>query len=839
MHRWARGTSERPSYRLANEEMVTGMAVGRRIRIVGAGALGVVLLAGGLAAAGARDNCGMAQPPSLGQRAEASWERVEHKLSGEPAETETEGMAAICAAHFELEERAGAGATGPADYLTTKFSSGVDISLDQIRQARTQAGKVPQGDQQNWSYVGPSNIGGRIVGLVTDPTKPDTLYVAASGGGVWRSTDAAKTFTPAWPAQQNQTMGALERGGDGTLWAGTGEANPPGGGLTFFGDGIYSSTDGGVSWQNRGLGDSAAIGRIAVDPSNPDRIFVAASGSPYKPVSERGLYRSEDGGQTWHQVLAPSNDTTGAIDIVIDPQNPKRMLAAMWDHHRTAGSRTYGGVGSGLFRSLDGGTTWTRVENVTKRSDGDTSGLNSDASLGRIGLGIAPSHPDRVYVITGTQYGAEKGFYVSDDFGTSFTAGGKAGGNSSYQWWFAKIWVDPANPDHLFSADLNMRASTDGGKTWAPLAGLHADQHALAWDPKVPNRLYIGNDGGVYRSEQNGATGTFVHAEVQPFNQSYHLAVAQDDADRLATGLQDNGSVRSWTAAAPPADLTQFNSYGGGDGHWVLIDPTDHNIYYECLQQGTCHGYQDANGTTTRWNFGTRHSSRITTDAPMAFDPKDPSIVYFGGNVLDRSTDRARTFTAISPTGADDLAGGPPTGEEPDPVYTNAYHTISAIGVGNDSKTLYVGTDNGLLWRSDDLGKNWTKLSGVPQRWVNSVVVDPKSADHVWVALSGFREGIEAASVYESHNGGRTWTNMSGNLPNAPVEMLSYEPVHNRLYAATDFGAFTVKASARNWTQVAAGLPQTSVLDVKTSGDGNTVYAATFGRSIWKAPAPR
>ena len=839
MPRWARGISGRPSYRLANEEMVTGMAVGRRIRIVGAGALGVVLLAGGLAAAGARDNCGMAQPPSLGQRAEASWERVEHKLSGEPAETETEGMAAICAAHFELEERAGAGATGPADYLTTKFSSGVDISLDQIRQARTQAGKVPQGDQQNWSYVGPSNIGGRIVGLVTDPTKPDTLYVAASGGGVWRSTDAAKTFTPAWPAQQNQTMGALERGSDGTLWAGTGEANPPGGGLTFFGDGIYSSTDGGASWQNRGLGDSAAIGRIAVDPSNPDRIFVAASGSPYKPVSERGLYRSEDGGQTWHQVLAPSNDTTGAIDIVIDPQNPKRMLAAMWDHHRTAGSRTYGGVGSGLFRSLDGGTTWTRVENVTKRSDGDNSGLNSDASLGRIGLGIAPSHPDRVYVITGTQYGAEKGFYVSDDFGTSFTAGGKAGGNSSYQWWFAKIWVDPANPDHLFSADLNMRASTDGGKTWAPLAGLHADQHALAWDPKVPNRLYIGNDGGVYRSEQNGATGTFVHAEVQPFNQSYHLAVAQDDADRLATGLQDNGSVRSWTAAAPPADLTQFNSYGGGDGHWVLIDPTDHNIYYECLQQGTCHGYQDANGTTTRWNFGTRHSSRITTDAPMAFDPKDPSIVYFGGNVLDRSTDRARTFTAISPTGADDLAGGPPTGEEPDPVYTNAYHTISAIGVGNDSKTLYVGTDNGLLWRSDDLGKNWTKLSGVPQRWVNSVVVDPKSADHVWVALSGFREGIEAASVYESHNGGRTWTNMSGNLPNAPVEMLSYEPVHNRLYAATDFGAFTVKASARNWTQVAAGLPQTSVLDVKTSGDGNTVYAATFGRSIWKAPAPR
>jgi photosystem II stability/assembly factor-like uncharacterized protein len=213
--------------------------------------------------------------------------------------------------------------------------------------------------------------------------------------------------------------------------------------------------------------------------------------------------------------------------------------------------------------------------------------------------------------------------------------------------------------------------------------------------------------------------------------------------------------------------------------------------------------------------------------------------MYFGGNVLDRSTDRAHTFTAISPAGAADLAGGPPTGETPDPVYTNAYHTISAIGVGNDSKTLYVGTDNGLLWRSGDLGQTWTKLTGVPQRWVNSVVVDPRSADHVWVALSGFREGSAASSVFETRNGGRTWTDASGNLPNAPVEMLSYDPVRNRLYAATDFGAYTVRSGAHHWTQIAKGLPQTSVLDIKVSGDGATVYAATFGRSIWRAPAPR
>ncbi|MFD7158870.1 WD40/YVTN/BNR-like repeat-containing protein [Kribbella sp. NPDC059898] len=813
--------------------------MGRRRKIAGVTVLAVVLAGVGAAAAGTSDTCGMAQTPSLGQRAQAGWERVERQLSGEEGETETAGMPAICAAHFELAERAGAGATGPADYLTTKFSSGKDIGLDQVQQARTQAAKIPDDPgKKAWSYVGPSNIGGRIVGLVVDPTRPDTVYIAASGGGVWRSTDASKTFTPVWPADQNQTMGALDRGPDGTLWAGTGEANPPGGGLTFFGDGIYSSADGGKTWHNRGLRDSAAIGRIAVDPKNPRRIFAAASGSPYKPVSQRGLYRSEDGGHSWQQVLAPPNDTTGAVDVVIDPTNPQRMLAALWDHHRTAAVRTYGGVGSGLFRSDDGGTTWKRLDNVTKLSDGDASGLTSDASLGRIGIGVAPSHPDRVYVVTGTQYGADKGFYVSDDFGTTFTAGGKAGGRSGYEWWFAKIWVDPANPDHLFSADLNMRASTDGGQTWTSLSGLHADQHALAYDPNVPGRLYVGNDGGVYRSDQNGATKTFVHSEVEPFNQSYHLAVAQDDPNRLATGLQDNGSVRSWTAATPPGDLTQFNAFGGGDGHWVLIDPKDHNTYYECLQQGTCHGHQDVDGKETSWNFGTRHSERITTDAPMAFDPNDPSIVYFGGNVLDRSTDQARTFTAISPAGDADLAGGPPS-EASDPVYANSYHTISAIGVAGDSKTLYVGTDNGLLWRTDDLGAHWTKLTGVPERWVNAVVVDPRQQDHVWVALSGFREGSAAASVFETRDGGRSWTDASGNLPNAPVEMLSYDPVRSRLYAATDFGAFTMRSGQKHWTRIARGLPQTSILDIKVSGDGSTVYAATFGRSIWKAPAPK
>jgi photosystem II stability/assembly factor-like uncharacterized protein len=735
------------------------------------------------------------------------------------------------------------GPAAPAEYLTQKFTSGQDVTTAQIRSAQAQAAALPQ-NGNSWSLVGPSNVGGRVVDMVVDPQHADTLYVAAAGGGVWKSTDAGDTFSSVWPSDLTQTLGALAIGPDGTLWAGTGEANPSGGGLTFFGNGVYRSADGGRTWQQWGLTDSGAIGKIVVDPRDPKRVFVAAAGNLSGSAGQRGIYRLAPNGKDWQLVLGTPNNTTGGVDLAMDPSNSERIFAVLWDHQRNNGARVYGGVGSGLFRSVDGGTSWTRLQNVvgTAPTDAAGTGLTSDPSLGRIGVTIAPNDPSRVYVISGTQYGLDKGFYVSNDGGTTFTPGGRAGGNSGYEWWFGRIWVDPKDENHLFNADVNLRESNDGGATWHTSSGPHSDQHIMAWDPAVPNRVYLGNDGGVYRSDTDGATHSWVHATYEPFNQSYHLAVAADDPTRLATGLQDNGSVRTWTATAAPTDLTQWNAYGGGDGHEVLIDYSNHNVFYECSQVGVCTRHEDTGGTTTSARFGTRHSTRITTDAPIVLDPTNPNVLYFGGNVLDRSTDRGATFTEISPPG-DFLTGPvPPNEDDKGPFYANEYATITWIAPAKtDPNTIYLGTDTGRVWKTTDLGANWTELSGhgLPTRWVNSIVVDPENADHVYIAYSGYREGDTSANVWETTDGGRTWKNISGKLPNAPVEMLAYDNVHHDLYAATDLGVFLDKNGKRNWTRVGRDLPNTPVLDIKITGDGSTLYAATFGRSVWSIPLGR
>jgi photosystem II stability/assembly factor-like uncharacterized protein len=762
--------------------------------------------------------------------------------SAEAADGEIVGDVEAEGENGEEGEEAEGGPQKPADYLTLKWTSGQDVTQAMVERAKKQAKAIPQGSKSSWSLVGPSNIGARIVDLVVDPESPDTMYTAVSGGGVWKTTDAGSTFTNVWPDEQTQVMGAIARGPDGTLWAGTGEANPSGGGLTYFGDGMYKSSDGGKHWQHWGLVDSAAIGRIAVDPTNPNRVFVAAAGSISRVAGQRGIYRLDNKGKDWKLVLPAPNDTTGGVDVAIDPSNPQRVFAVLWDHHRNNGARTYGGVGSGLYRSDDGGDTWKRLENIVgplATYDQTQTGLKSDPSLGRIGVALAPSNPNRVYVAFGSPYGPDKGFYISDDGGDSFHVGGRAYANGGYQWWFGRLWVDPVNQDHLFNADVNLRTSTNGGLTWSNSGGVHADQHAMEWDPNVPNRVYLGNDGGIYRSDTNGVSGGWRHATYEPWNQSYHLAVAQDDPTRLATGLQDNGSVRTWTNTAPPSDMTQWNAFGGGDGHEVLIDYSDHNIYYECLQVGSCRRHQDAGGVQTQFNFGPRHSSRITTDAPIILDPTNPQVIYFGGNVLDRSTNRGTTFTQISPPG--DYLTGPVPPEENDlgPFYANEYATITWIAPAKtDGNTIYVGTDTGRLWKTTDLGATWTEFAGqgLPVRWVNAIVVDPTDANHVFVAFSGYREGDDSANVWETTDGGTTWANISGNLPNAPVEMITYDQPNDQLYAATDFGVFYLKNGKKNWSRLGTGLPNTSVLDVKLTGDGQTLYAATFGRSVWQVP---
>jgi photosystem II stability/assembly factor-like uncharacterized protein len=750
-----------------------------------------------------------------------------------------------------------------------KESSGQSVSMGQLSTAAAQADKIPAPDKTAWQEIGPTNVGGRVVDMAVDPRHAKTLYIAAAGGGVWKSTDEGSTFTSVWPTDYTQTMGALAMGPDGTLWAGTGEANPAGGGMTYFGNGVYKSADGGKTWQNVGLTGSAAIGRIVVNPQNPDEVWAAAAGSIYLSSSQRGIYHTTNGGKTWQLALAPRDDTTGGIDIALDPANPDRIYAALWDHHRDPAARTYGGVGSGLYRSDDDGATWTRLQNITTplpSYDRAQTGLASDASLGRIGIAIAPADPNRVYVITGDTNGFDKGFYVSDDGGDSFRTAGHANNESEYQWWFGRVWVDPGNENHLFAADVSLRQSFDGGQTWSSIGSVHSDQHAMAFDPSTVStadqsaeRIYLGNDGGVYHTDTDGTTASsWTHATYEPWNQAYHVALSSANDDRIATGLQDNGSVRTWTAAAPdPSDPSLFNAYGGGDGHYVAIDPANENLYYQCSQNGFCGGVRDnpSTGTQSTLRFGSKPGTRFTTDAPLVIDPANPSVLYIGGNVLDRSTDGGATWTQISPSDPADLPGPPPAETENDPVYANTYATISVVAPaassgspGSGASTIYVGTDTGYVWKTADGGQSWTQMTGLPRLWVNSITVDPTDASRAWVAFSGFRVGDDTAHLYETTDGGAHWSSVDGKLPNAPIEDVVLDQPHDALYVATDLGVFWAKVkksgaghdpASLEWKRVGAGLPATPDMDLKIDGSDSTLFVATFGRGIWKIPLAR
>jgi hypothetical protein len=671
-----------------------------------------------------------------------------------------------------------------------------------------------------WQPLGPTNIGGRITDLVADPTRADTVYAGAATGGVWRSTNAGQTFTSSWPANLTPSIGALAITPTGTLYAGTGEGNPGGGSVTFPGNGVYRSTDGGASWAPAGLAGSDRIGRLAIDPTNPNRIFAAATGSLFVPGGVRGLYRTTDGGTTWQLVLAGTTATTGAVDVAIDPTNPSRIFAVMWDHRRAPEGRTYGGTGSGLFRSTDGGATWTRLG----------GGLPaSSANLGRMGVAVARSNPNQLYAIAADTTGNFLGFWSSTNGGTTWTpitnTSFLAASQSTFGWWFGRIWVDPAASQHLWVAGVQILESLDAGATWRRNTTVHADQHAMAWDSRVAGRVYLGDDGGVYRSAAGGdLTGTWTKATSLAINQLYTVAVSRQDTTRVSGGAQDNGSLRTWGG-------TPWNAIGGGDGTTNLIDPANQNKVYACSQMGACSRSVDGGNTRTDFTAATV-SDRRNWLTPIAFDPSNTAIMYYGGNRVNRSTNSAVTWAVISP----DLTRG--NGG----VGGATFGTLTTIAVArSDGRVLYAGTDDGRMWITRDTGGTWTEITaGLPARWITHVEVDPASADTAYVSVSGYRNGDPGAHVFRTANGGATWSDISAGLPDAPVNDVVLDPRNATvLYAATDVGVFSRTAGTGTWAPVGSGLPLVPIadLDAVASGATTVITVATFGLGAYRTTA--
>ncbi len=413
-----------------------------------------------------------------------------------------------------------------------------------------------------------------------------------------------------------------------------------------------------------------------------------------------------------------------------------------------------------------------------------------------------------------------QGFYQSDNGGDSWTKLANnstlSGAQSSYGWWFGRVWVDPVDQTHVFAAGVYLCESKNSGASWSGEFNPHSDHHAMAWDLKVPSRVYLGNDGGTYRSDVNGSNDQWVSATSQPFTQFYSVDVSEQDASRLVGGAQDNGVNRSYGSSS-------WNTYVGGDGLEALIDPVVQDDVYGCSQYGDCVRFTDGGNNGADFT-GSTTSSRRNWLTPLQFDPSNPAVLYYAGNQVNRSVDHAVHWSVISP----DLTGGPGR----DPSYP--FGTVTTVAAAKtDPNRILAGTDDGRLWFTTNLGVNWTRVTDpdVPGTWVTRVTVDPANSLVAYATFSGFRSGSPLPYVLRTADGGLTWANISGNLPQAPVNDLVV--VGTKLYVATDVGVFLSANNGGTWRTAGPQLPNVPVTDLEYRAASNALYAATFGRGMY------
>ncbi|WP_378055005.1 WD40/YVTN/BNR-like repeat-containing protein [Actinophytocola glycyrrhizae] len=707
-----------------------------------------------------------------------------------------------------------------------------------VAEAIAQSGRMgttamgsPSTDQV-WAELGPGNIGGRIRDVAADPTTRNVVYIATGTGGLWRSADAGATFDTAWDDQLPQSMGAVAVDSKGVVWAGTGEPDH-GGGSAYYGKGVYKSGDSGATWTNMGLRSGDTIGQIVIDPRDDDRVFVAVMGALHDTEPTRGLFMTENGGRTWSRVIVPGSSSTGAIDVSINKTNPDIMLATTWDKIRDEKSRIYG-KNSYLYRSTDGGRTWTNIHEAPLPQSVDIEGQPVTSTyVGRMGVDFSDSDPNRAYLISSTAGGNFNGLFTSTDAGATWAPVGPTSGGTlqsisgGFAWWFGRVYVDPVDPMHVFVAGVSLAESRDGGLTWVTSRTPHADQHGLEWDPFTPGKVYLGNDGGFYWSDENGAArGLWAKTPHLPVTQFYAMDVSVQDGARVNAGSQDNGSLKSW--AGDNTVNGDWFGFVGGDGMMNRIDPTNDRKYYGCSQNGGCRGFVDGVGFSM-----TIPGARKNWVAPLEFGA-DPRFLFGGSEYVSRiNTDPGqRQWQRISP----DLTEG----TEP---RAPGFGTVTAIGTTPaDPNLVYAGTDSGLVWVSRNAmaapeDVTWEKLQSpvFPGRWVTRITVDPDDPKVAWASFSGWRSGDPYPHLVMTGDGGRTWNDITGKrIPQAPInDVIRHPAKKNWLFIATDVGVFRTTNLGKTWIKVGANLPLVPVNDIDLPAGSDTLYAATYGRSIW------
>jgi photosystem II stability/assembly factor-like uncharacterized protein len=703
--------------------------------------------------------------------------------------------------------------------------------------------------------IGPAFISGRVIAFAVHPNDRSHYYVAVASGGVWKTINAGTTWTPVFDNEGSYSIGAitLDPKNPATVWVGTGENNSQR--SVSYGDGVYRSDDGGRSWRNVGLKKSEHIGRIVIDPRDSNVVYVAAQGPLWGPGGDRGLFKTTDGGKTWKNVLSIS-ENTGVTDVAMDPRTPDVLYAAAWQRRRHIWTLINGGPESALYKTTDGGATWTKLRGGLPGGD-----------VGRIGLAISPVNPDVIYatVEAGTRQGGPPrpteeagagaqqggGFYRSTDRGATWERMNPFLAQPMY---YAKIYADPKDVDRVYIMSVQNMVTDDGGRTIRPLGerSKHVDNHAFWIDPNNTNYYLAGCDGGVYESFDRAATWHF-KANL-PTGQFYDVAVDNDAPFyNVYGGTQDNFSVGGPSRTRSVSGIVNSDWFvtQGGDGFRSHIDPVDPSTIYAESQNGGLIRFDKTTGerVNIRPLVGKGEPSlRTNWDTPFIISPHSHTRLYYAANILFRSDNRGDDWKAISGdlTRQLDRDALPVMGKiwGPDAIAkhqsTALYGNASALAESPKKEGLiYVGTDDGLIQVTENGGGSWRKIEtfpGVPEKtYVSRILASQHDPNTAYAAFNNHQMSDFAPYLLKSTDAGKTWTSIKSNLPaNGPVLAIAEDHVNpNLLFVGTEFGLFFTTDGGGKWTQLRGGLPTIAVRDLAIQKRENDLVLATFGRGFY------
>ncbi len=690
-----------------------------------------------------------------------------------------------------------------------------------------------------WRQIGPFR-GGRSTAVAGVASQPMVFYFGGTGGGVWKTTDGGINWEPISDGSVFGTgsVGAigLSDSDPNTIYVGMGES--PIRGNVSHGDGVYKSTDGGKTWKHIGLEDTRQISRIRVNPKNPDIVYVAAQGHVWGPNQQRGVFRSKDGGKTWEKVLYRS-DKAGACDLIVDPTNPSVLYAGLWEVYRKPWTLESGGPGSGIFKSTDGGDTWTEIT----RNPGLPKG-----TTGIVGITVSPANPERLWAIVEAEDG---GVFRSDNGGRTWTKTNEQRNLRQRAWYYSRIYADPKNADSVYVLNTGFYRSNDGGRTFNGIGVPHGDNHDLWIAPEDPNRMIESNDGGANVSFNGGRSWS---EQDQPTAQFYRVVLDNDFPYHIYGAQQDNSTVRIASRTTDSGITTSdWFDVGGGESGWIAPSPKDSEIIFAGSYDGLITRYDHHTGqlrdvnpypnNSMGWGAGDL-KYRFQWNFPILFSPHDANTLYAGANVLFKSTNQGQSWEVISPDltrndkSKQGASGGQITKDNTSIEYYDTIFTVMESPV--QAGTIWSGSDDGLVYVTRDGGKNWANVTppkDTMPEWIqiNSLEASPFDPATAYVAATMYKYDDYRPYLYKTSDYGKTWKKITKGIPDGAFTRVVREDPNKRglLYAGTETGMYVSFDDGANWQSMQLNLPVTPITDLAIHKREKELVAATQGRSFW------